>query len=128
MKNYLYNMLINLKNGQYSKRQIIFQERKKSCEMFLKILWSEGFILGYKINRKNINKLEIFLKYSKHKPAINSLRFLSKPSKRVYYSSKQISKIDSSKLFIIFSTAKGLKSILQCKQMNIGGEAYIIIN
>lgn len=121
-------MLINLKNGQHSKRKIIFQERKKSCEIFLKILWSEGFILGYKINEKKINQLEIFLKYNKQKPAINSFHFLSKPSKQIYYSSKQISKINSSKLFIVFSTTKGLKSIIQCKQLKLGGEPCIIIN
>ena len=128
MKNYLWNMFANIKNGQMSGRSVVFQERKKICEAFLKILWAEGFILGYKIDKKNINKIQIFLKYHKNKPAIHSIKFLSKPSRRLYYSAKQIWKINSNQSFIIFSTNKGLKSILDCKKMRIGGEPFIVIN
>lgn len=128
MKNYLWNMFANIKNGQISRRSIIFQKRKKICEAFLKILWAEGFILGYNIDENNANQLKIFLKYNKNKPTIYSIKFLSKPSRRLYYSAKQIWKIDSSESFIIFSTNKGLKSILECKKMQIGGEPFITIN
>lgn len=128
MKNYLWNMFANIKNGQISGRSVIFQKRKKICEAFLKILWAEGFILSYNIDENNVNQLKIFLKYNKSKPTINSIKFLSKPSRRLYYSAKQIWKIDSNKSFIIFSTNKGLKSILECKKMRIGGEPFIAIN
>ena len=102
MKNYLWNMFANIKNGQMAGHNIIFQRRKKICEAFLKI--------------------------NKNKPAINSVKFLSKPSRRLYYSIKQIWKIDSNKSFIIFSTNRGLKSILECKKLRIGGEPFIVIN
>jgi small subunit ribosomal protein S8 len=121
-------MFANIKNGQLSKREIIFQRRQKNCETFLKILWSENFILGYQIDEKNQNQIKIFLKYHKNKPAIESIKFLSKPSKRVYYSAKQIWKLDSNRSFIIFSTNEGLKSILECKKLRIGGEPFISIN
>ena len=128
MKNYLWNMLANIKNGQLNKCDIVFQRRKKICEAFLKILWNEGFILGYKLDEKNINQIKIFLKYNKNKLAIESIKFLSKPSRRVYYSAKQIWKIDSNKSLIIFSTNKGLKSTLECKKLGIGGEPFVSIN
>lgn len=128
MKHYLCNMFANIQNGQMSGHTIIYQRRKKICEAFLKILWAEGFILGYKVDEKNVNQLQIFLKYNKNKPAIHSIKFLSKPSRRLYYSTKQIWKIDSSKSFIIFSTNKGLKSILECKKLRIGGEPFVAIN
>jgi small subunit ribosomal protein S8 len=121
-------MIANLKKGQLAKRNFIFNNRKKICESFLQILWNEGFILGYKIDSKNDNTIKIFLKYKDGKPVINSIKFISKPSRRVYYSIKQIWKIDSSKSFIIFSTNKGLKSITECKKLKIGGEPCIIIN
>ena len=126
MKNYLWNMFANIKNGQLTKRSFIFQPRKKICELYLKILWREGFILGYRIDSKN--QIKIFLKYKNNQPVINSLNLISKPSRRIYYSIKQISKINSSKSFIIFSTNKGLKSIIECKKLKIGGEPTIIIN
>lgn len=112
-----------------AKKSIIVGPKKNICESFLKILWNEGFISGYKISAQNNKNLEIFLKYTKTgKPVINSLKFLSKPSQRIYYSSKQVWKLDSSKTFIILSTNRGLKSINECKKTKIGGEPLIIIN
>jgi len=129
MKGYLWNMFTNIKNGQMAKKSIIVGPRKNICESLLKVLWNEGFIAGYRISNKNNNKLEIFLKYTKNGvPAINSMKFLSKPGQRMYYSAKQIWKLDSSKTFIIFSTNNGLKSINECKKNRLGGEPLIIIS
>ena len=126
MKNYLWNMFAHIKNGQLTKRNFIFHQRKTICESYLKILWREGFILGYTIDYKN--KIKIFLKYNNGQPAIKSLNLISKPGRRIYYSIKQIWKIDSSKSFIIFSTNKGLKSLIECKKLKIGGEPVVTIN
>lgn len=128
MKNYLWNMFANLKNGQLAKRNFIYQTRKKICEDFLKIMWNEGFILGYSIDESNLNKLKVYLKYNNGKPVISTIKLISKPSKRIYWSIKQIWKINSSKNFIIFSTNKGLKSVTDCKKLKIGGEPFITIN
>jgi len=120
-------MLNSIKNGQLAKKDIIVQKRKKICESILKILWDEGFILGYQIIY-NSTKFKIFLKYSKTgKPIINSLKFVSKPGKRTYFNTKQVWKINSNKAFIIFSTHKGLKSLQECKKQKIGGEPLVII-
>ena len=122
-------MFANIKNGQLAKKSVVLQTRKNICESFLKILWDEGFISGYKVLPSNINKLEIFLKYTSNgQPVINSLKSISKPGRRVYYSAKQVWKIDSSKAFIIFSTNRGLKSTVQCKKEKLGGEPFLIIN
>lgn len=129
MKNYLWNMFTNIKNGQLAKKNIITQTKKNICESFLKILWDEGFIAGYKISSVDEKKIEIYLKYTRNgQPVIESIKFISKPSKRIYLSAKQIWKIDSNKAFIIFSTNKGLKSINQCKKQKLGGEPLLLIN
>lgn len=83
-------MFTNIKNGQLAKRDFIYQTRKKICESFLKILWDEGFIVGYTISSKNPSELKIFLKYNKDRPVINSIQFISKPGRRIYYSINQI--------------------------------------
>ena len=122
-------MFTNIRNGQLAKRSFIYQKQKKLCEAFLKILWNEGFIIGYKISKKDNNSIKIFLKYNNDgKPAINNIKLITRPGRRVYYSIKQIWKIDSSKNFIIFSTNKGLKTINSCKKLKIGGEPFILIN
>nr|AEP20716.1 ribosomal protein S8 [Kryptoperidinium foliaceum endosymbiont] len=129
MKNYLWNMFTTIKNGQMAKKRVVIGPRKNICESFLKILWNEGFISGYRISSQNPSNVEIFLKYTRTGvPVISSLKFLSKPSQRIHYSSKQIWKLDSSKTFVIFSTNQGLKSINECKKDRVGGEPLIIIN
>ena len=129
MKNHFWNMFANIKNGQLAKRSYIHQKRKKLCEVFLNILWTEGFIIGYKIEGKNQENLKIFLKYSENgKPSINNIRTISKPGRRISYSLKQIWKIDSSKTLIIFSTNQGLKTLSECKKLQLGGEPLITIS
>jgi small subunit ribosomal protein S8 len=128
MKNYLWDMFASIKNGQLAKKSVIRTSRKNISESFLKILWNEGFITGYRILSQNDKKIEIFLKYTRTgKPAINSLKCLSKPGQRLYYSAKQIWKLDSSKTFIIISTNQGLKTINQCKKDKVGGEPLVVI-
>lgn len=121
-------MFASIKNGQLAKRDFIYHSRKKNCESFLKILWDEGFILGYSISSKDQKKLKIFLKYKNNRPTINSIRLVSRPGRRIYYSINQIWKIDSNKSFLILSTNQGLKSIGGCKKNKIGGEPFIVIN
>lgn len=121
-------MFANIKNGQASKKKFIYQIRKKICEDFLIVLWKEGFILGYTIDKQNPEILKIFLKYKYGHPVINSIKLVSTPGRRIYYNVKQIWKINSSKSFIIVSTSKGLKSIKDCKKLKIGGEPYLVIN
>jgi small subunit ribosomal protein S8 len=125
MKNNLYNTFTAIQNAQMVKRSFILQKKTRILECFLNILWDEGYILGYK-NSKNI--LKIFLKYNNEIPVIKSFKTVSKSSKKKYYSIKQIWKIDSSQVFLVVSTSKGLKSLFDCKKENIGGEPLVIIN
>jgi small subunit ribosomal protein S8 len=129
MTKYTFNMFTSIKNGQKSKKSSVIVNRKNLCELFLKLLWDEGFICGYKIVDFDNKKLEVFLNYSQTgNPVISSIKFLSKPSRRIYLSQKQIWKLDSSKVFIIFSTTRGLMSMDNCKKNKIGGEPLILIN
>jgi len=128
MKQNLCNMVANIKNGQLAKKAYIYQKKTLLCQSILNILWDEGFILGYKIEQVNIKNLKVFLKYKKGKPSINSIKTVSKPSLRIYYSIKQLWKLDSSKGLLIISTNKGLKSLDDCKKHKLGGEPFFIIN
>ena len=128
MKNHLWNMFANIRNGQLVKRAFILQSKKKICEAFLSILWDEGFILGYKVLKTDLSMLKIFLKYKNGKPVIHSLKVISKPGHRVYYSAKQLWKINSKNSLIIVSTNKGLFSLVECKKLKLGGEPFLVIN
>ena len=127
MKNHLWNSVASIKNGLLVKKSFVKTPYKKITEMLLNVLWSEGFILGYKILDTSPKRLKIFLKYKKGKPVINSLKSLSKPSLRIYYSVKQLWKFDFNQGFLLLSTSKGFLSISECKKFNVGGEPFFIL-
>ena len=125
MKNYFWNIITSIQNGLIANKVFIQVPNKKTIEMLLNVLWSEGFILGYtKIDSKY---LKIFLKYKKGKPAINSIKLISKPSTRIYYSIKQLWKFNFNQGLLIVSTTKGFLSINECKKLKLGGEPILII-
>ena len=115
------------KKRSISKKIVCFTKKKKICAELLNVLWDEGYILGYKTYNLNPNLFEIFLKYNSNLPCITSIKFISKPGKRVYLSSKQLWKIDSSICLILISTSRGVFSIKQCKKLNLGGEPFVLI-
>jgi small subunit ribosomal protein S8 len=121
-------MLAHIKNGQKANKSYILHPRKKNDALILNILWEEGFILGYKISKKNSNMFEIFLKYKQGIPVIKHLISITKPSCRVYCSSKQLWKFNSNLGLFIISTNKGILSLNACKKINIGGELLLLIN
>ena len=127
MSKHISNMISIINNGQLSKKSFVLQQKKNACESILNVLWDEGFILGYKISNNNLNTIKIFLKYQNGSPTICSLKMLSKPSLRIYYSVKQLWKLDSSKGFLILSTNKGFMTSNDCKQQVLGGEPIILI-
>jgi small subunit ribosomal protein S8 len=120
-------MFANIKNGQLARRRFVVQKRKTICEAFLQVLWDEGYILGYKIEVHNPDQLKISLKYQNNRPVINTIQVLSKPGNRIYLSARQLWKIDSGKVFVIVSTHKGLKTLLDCKKCGLGGEPILVI-
>jgi small subunit ribosomal protein S8 len=115
-------MISSIKNGQIVKKAFVINENTKFCRMLLDVLWDEGFILGYKI--LFMNKIKIYLKYKSGKAVINSIKVVSKPSLRLYYSVKKLKKIE---YFLVLTTSQGLKTVGDCKKLNIGGEPIVII-
>ena len=123
MSHSLYRMLTSIKNGQMSKKNNIFIKKTNFCERVLKSLWDEGLILGYSNAHDSSDKLKVFLKYSSSgTPSISKIEFVSKPGRRLHLSSKQLWKLESSQFFVFLTTNKGVRSLTECKKLNIGGE------
>ena len=127
MKNTLWNISAHLKNNQISQRNWMYQPKTNLVITFLNILWDEGFILGYKIDNSDSSLLKIFLKYKNGNPVITTIKSITKPSRRIYYSVSQLWKLESKKSLIILTTAKGLMTAYECKKNQIGGKPIFMI-
>ena len=127
MINILWNISTNIKNSQISQKNYMRQPKTKLTIAFLNILWDEGLILSYKIDKLDSSLLNIFLKYKDGYPVINSIKFVFKPSRSIYYSVSQLWNLDSKKSLIILTTPKGLMTVQECKKTQTGGKPLFII-
>lgn len=114
-------IISSIKNGKNAGLQTIKISGcfSKSNLEFLKVLWKEGYINGFKYNKN----LEIYLKYNKTgKNAISTIIQISKSGKRIYTSSKPLWKVKSGFGIFILSTPKGIMSDSTARSLNLGGE------
>jgi ribosomal protein S8 len=111
-----------------AKLNFILQPRKLACEAVLQILWKEGYILGYQVDKSNYKKLKIFLKYKRNKSVINSIKKVSNTGHNIFYSICDIWKIRDNNSIVFIFTSKGIKSITVSNKFKIGGQPFILIN
>ena len=128
MKFNTWDLFTRIKNGQKSKKSVIRVPKQTLTSKFLKILWDDGFILGYQDSKIKLNYYDVFLKYKNQKAVLKQVVFVSKPGKRVYFNVKQIWKLTIGTGSAYFSTNKGILSLIECKKHNVGGELFVIIN
>ena len=119
------DMFTRIRNGLIvSFDSITFQYSNIKCEI-AKILVKEGYINGYEILNDDLKKrlIKISLKYDYNgKPVIESIRRVSKPSKRVYTKKKDIYKVLNGFGTLIVSTSQGVLSGKEARLKNLGGE------
>lgn len=126
MLNSLTKLLVQIKNAQLNKYSFfIFLKKTKICMLVLSKLVENGLVLGFYIQK---NKVKIYLKYVNNRPVINFIKKLTFSNKNFYLNRKQISKIKNFNcIILIILTNKGLKTLLECKKLNIGGLALFLI-
>lgn len=112
-----------LKNDLFINKKHTFLKNNKIYSLILNILWDNGLILSYKLYKK---KLKILLKYINFKSVISNIKPILKSNKILFFSLKQIFKLNQNFIYI-FLTNYGFKSSLNCKNLNIGGKLILII-
>lgn len=127
MNHLLWDMLTRLRNGQKARKLSILHPKSKLCNQLLGIFYKEGYISGYRISSSNSDMFEIFLKYYRDRPVMNKIITLSKPSRRVYISVKNLWKLNTGLSLLILSTSKGILSDKDSRRFNVGGEIFCII-
>lgn len=128
MRHHFWNLLCTIKNGQKAKKLFVTFPKTQISINSLNLLWNENFISGYQVSINNCNNVDIFLRYYKKTSVITSIKYISKPGNRLYYSLKQLCKVDSNVGLLMIRTNKGILSLSECKKANIGGEVLALIN
>jgi len=118
------DMLTSIRNAQAARKETVSVPYSKIKMEIAKVLAKEKFIKEADHKGKKVNKIiDIVLNYdSFNRPAITSLKRVSKPSRRIYSPSSKIKKIRQGFGFQILSTPKGILSGKEARREKIGGE------
>lgn len=118
------DMLTRIRNAAKAKFNSIDIPGSKLKTELAKVLLAEGFIRNYKLVKDGKQDLiKVYLKYDDNqKNVIMGLQRVSKPSRRIYVSSKDIKPVLNGLGISVLSTSKGIMTDKTARKENIGGE------
>ncbi len=95
----------------------------KMAKAILEILKKESYIDDFKlIEDKKQGILRIYLRYVAGKPAISSIKRVSKPGLRLYVRKEKIPSVLRGRGIALVSTSQGLVTDSEAKEKKLGGE------
>lgn len=130
MLNQVNDMLCRIKNGQkgYKYKICLHKNINKQCIQILQILEKEGFISGFIIN-KNLNFVYVILKYTYDGfPAIKKIFNISTSGRKFYNKLNSLWTVNNGFNILILSTTKGLMTLDEARNYNVGGKLEFIIS
>ena len=118
------DMLARIKNSQLRNYKKIDMPSSKFKAKIAEVLKNEGFIIDYKVNKKESNKVDLMinLKYHSGSPVISAIERVSKPGRRIFSSAQSLPKINNGLGIAIISTPKGVMTDIDAKKQKLGGE------
>lgn len=118
------DLLIQIKNGYMAGKKNISLPHSTLRQALLNLLKANGYIgkTNIKVKDKIKKEIEIELVYVNKKPKLIYTERISKPSRKVYVSKKNIPNVLGGMGIAILSTPKGLMTGSQAKKMGLGGE------
>ena len=121
------DILIRIKNAQAVKQEQVLVPFSGAKFKIANILKNEGFISEIERKKKKTEKSELeylllTLKYSDGTGAINGIKIISRPSRRMYIKAKDIRLVRSGYGMAVISTPEGIMSSREARKKNLGGE------
>ena len=118
------DMIARIKNAQVRNHKKLELPSSNFKVKIADVLKNEGFIIDYKINKKESNKADLMidLKYNSGSPVISNIERVSKPGRRIFSSAQSLPKINNGLGIAIISTPKGVMTDIDARKQKLGGE------
>jgi len=112
-----------IRNAMMAKKETMDVPASNNIKSILGILKRESYIEDFKhIDDKKQGILRIYLKYTLGKPAIRSIKRVSKPGMRIYVKRDKIPSVIRGRGLAIISTSKGIITDREARETGVGGE------
>jgi small subunit ribosomal protein S8 len=118
------DLLVRLRNGSQRRHEAIAVPTSKLKRAILEILKKEGYVEAVEDGVQDGHPiLNVHLRYvGEGQPMITGLARISKPGRRVYVGSKDITKVRNGIGMSILSTSKGIMTDQESRRNKLGGE------
>lgn len=119
------DLLTRIRNAHLAKHDRLDVPVSRLKLEVCRLLKEEGFIRNYREIEVDgpVNSVRIFLRYSgEGEPAINNVKRISKPGRRVYRRAGEIQLVRNGLGVGIVSTSQGLLTDGQARERKVGGE------
>ena len=112
-----------IRNAMMAKKETMNVPASNNVKSIIEILKRENYIEDFKyIEDKKQGILRIYLKYTLGKPAIRSIKRVSKPGMRIYVKRDKIPSVIRGRGIAIISTSKGIITDREARETGVGGE------
>lgn len=117
------DIIIRIKNAHMARHATVEVPYSKIKKSIADILVEEGYVSDVVVKENTpFNTLILTLKYVGRVPAINEVKRLSKPGRRLYAPAKQLPRALGGYGITIISTSKGVMTDKKARKENVGGE------
>lgn len=123
------DMLIRVKNASRVKHESVSVPLSRSKVAIAELLVREGYLRGISKRGKKVKKtLSLDLVYNADgTPRVQDVERVSKPSRRVYISAKDIRPVRQGLGLLVLSTPMGVITGAEAKEKKVGGEVLFKI-
>ena len=122
------NLLTKIKNAQAVQKENIKVPCTKMDEKIVDILIKHGYLKDAEKKGRNPKKvIDIKLNYKDKKGVIRGVKFISKPSRRIYVGYRDVKLVKGGQGMLLLSTPKDIMTGKEVRKMKIGGEALFEI-
>jgi small subunit ribosomal protein S8 len=118
------DMLTRIRNGSLARHERVEMPHSKLKEHVADVLKLEGYVDDVRVSEGEEQKvLTVVLRYGRDRTsAIDGLRRVSTPGRRVYVRHDRISRVCSGMGISILSTSRGVMTDREARRQRVGGE------
>ncbi len=118
------DMLTRIRNAGTARLSRVSMPSSRMKREIARVLKQEGFITDFAVGGEEKKPLlTVGVSYGRHsQPMIEGLERISKPSRRVYVSAKEIPRVRNGLGVAILSTPRGILTDREAREAHVGGE------
>lgn len=121
------DMLTRIRNATLARHERVRIPASRLKRTIADVLKAEGYVSDVQLEAEDQTQpfptLTLVLKYGRDRiPAIEGVRRISRPGRRIYVQAAEIPKVKSGLGIAVLSTSRGIMSDRQARKAGVGGE------